>query len=1209
MPINASGAVGSPLLVFGSWVTDVSPDAVPEGVSPDNQEVVFFPGGVGSRPGFDAVEGINFPAVNGIVPTGVYGKSFVTPTGDVKNLYFDSAGRLWVEDFTNAPNIITLLFQSTPASFCQSITKFGREYIAISDGLHGQEMPLQYDGAYLDRWTNDGPANAPTVTSISLPAVSVAMVPSLSTSIVSATTTNEIGGLYYSLSLIVASTAGIQSGQYFSVSGNSNSVLNNEYIVSSVTGPTTLVLIYSNFGAPFETGTGGTLASASSSSLTRGNNIVTVNTSAAHNLKVGYQALLQGNGTLALGSGIASIAINNEDNPGIALVTTNAPHGLLPGNDVTITGVQPTMIGASGGWTADWNGSSVTLTLTSGAHGLVPGAVIQVKDSNSPADAFPGAFTVASVPAPNQLSYYQTGLAATAPISATGISVLVTWPIPDDTPNPTYFEVQEVPSPTTFQVQVTYADGSWSSGTVSFAWDGTFYVSSVPSPTSFTYLQYGPNGTTAETSGTVTPWGQAAPGLHLVALAYLNRQGGITSQSPFATWESSGGQYPSVTDLPAPPANIEAILVLFTGAQPNVPGELPPFFYIPTTPQLEGQIVGTATQIPAGTASAVLDFSDDTLYAATGVSISGNNIANQIVVDGALGFRTYLDRLLTFGQRNTVNNLLNMGFDADGPGTNNPQGWTLSGDLDSGVTVAISGRPGVQWRFNCASPQTLSQGAYQDCYGDPILLPNLVYKIRGWFNSSYIGSGGSSFTATLSSVSTSFSTSATIPNSAFSASGSYLEARFSAATPASIPADLIFIISVSATGPVYSITADELWLIPTETPYLENESYGSYVNNPEGIDGDSGQWGPDDTAKIMDMAIVRKTLCVVTQAPSGKLHETVGSAVTEPDGWEVNPVAGECGILSAFCLTTSQADDSSESGGEDWMAWASDVGAIIYGGGSPEKISQEIQPNWNDATRQNAAVQINMAAATSVWGLNDPVTRLLMFGLPVGSAAAPSQIYVLNYQHLGSAQAIAGSPPFHPSFAGKLIATDNSRKWTHFLSTMNGASRMYRSEGELTNCFFGGNGQALGTAPGYGHIYTLNPALTIDDDYGQFFPYYFTYAFLDPERRQQMQMKNGRLLLAFVLAQIQPVAGDTNSQVTLAYYPDSMENLWPLSTTRTLTANFYKDRNFGGGMAQGERIFIKIYPSPVEETGCSFVLTRLEAFFRNARILVSGVNQ
>ena len=234
-----------------------------------------------------------------------------------------------------------------------------------------------------------------------------------------------------------------------------------------------------------------------------------MNTATAHGLKVGYQAQLQGNGSLTVGTAITSIVINNEDNAGLATVTTSTAHGLAPMEDVTITGVQPSLVGAASGWSALWNGTNVTLTLGSGVHGLVPGAVVSVTDSGTPTSIFVGSFTVNTVPAPNQISYDQfSSSLGTSSVTATGLSVSITWPVPDDTMMPTYFEVQACPTPTTFQVQVTYCDGTWSSGTVGFPWDGTFYVTQIPSATSFICQNEGPSGVTTEVTGTVTPFGQ-----------------------------------------------------------------------------------------------------------------------------------------------------------------------------------------------------------------------------------------------------------------------------------------------------------------------------------------------------------------------------------------------------------------------------------------------------------------------------------------------------------------------------------------------------------------------------------------------------------------------------------------------------------------------------------------------------------------------------
>jgi hypothetical protein len=1235
MGINATGAVPVPLTVYGSWVTEVSPNAVPENISPDCGDVAFAPGSVGSRPALQSVLDSPFPAggPNDYVPTivGIY--SYTLPTGQIQNLYFDSNGILWIEYFSITPGAYTQLFQSAPGSYAKFTGTFGRVYIAISDGLHGAEVPLQWDGTYLDRVTQDGPAVAPIVTMVSLPVVDVAVGTGRVDTIVSITTSDQnVYGTYTTATFILSSAdTSLALGQAFIVAGNSNSIFNLPSIFGSWVWPGIISWISAdfksfktatiNFGS-YATGTGGT-ATFGGTSLSRAGNLLTVSTATAHGLKVGYQSQLQGNGSLTVGTAITSIVINNEDNAGLATVTTSTPHGLAPQEDVTITGVNPSLIGAAGGWSALWNGTNVTLTLGSGVHGLVPGAVVSVTDSGTPTSIFVGSFTVNTVPAPNQISYDQfSSSLGTSSVTATGLSVSIAWPVPDQTMMPTYFEVQSCPTPTTFQVQVTYCDGTWSySGTVGFPWDGTFYVTQIPSATSFICQNEGPSGVTTEVTGTVTPFGQLGPGLHLIAMCGITRQGAITAPGPFSTFISNGGQYPSVTGILPGPSNWVGRILIFTGAQPDVPGELPPFFYIPVTPMLEGQIVGTATQIDDNTTTSVLlDFADDTLYAAIGVSIAGNNIANQIVLDGALGFGAYLSRLTTWGQRNNIQNLLNMGFDADTTGVTAPQGWKVGGVASSGTTVSVANRPaGGQWQISIGTGGLnygqLSQSLYQDCYGDPIVTGNLLYKIRGWFMPSSVPLfGGANFFAYITSASTSFSTYAEITfgshsNPFASVNGSWCEGVFGAELPDTIPSDLLLTIYATSSGTAFTFTIDDLQLIPTETPYTDQIANASYVNNPEGFDGTTGEFGADDPSKLMDMEVLHGSLYMLTQAPTGRLHETSGSATNEPSGWEIDEVAANCGVLSAFGLTHSQADDTAASGGDEWMAWPSEGGAIIFGGGQVEKISQEIQPNWYDPTRPNNGLQINMAASLTAWGVNDPVQRLLMFGLPIGTATAPNRIYVLNYRNLGSAQSIANSPPFHPSFAGKLIATDNSRKWAPWHIQANCAARMYRAAGALSLVLGGGSGLTPGSAAGYGSAYTLNPAKFTDDDFGQIYPYYTTYFFIDPEKATALQLKGQRLLMAYLMAYIQPQPGDTNSQVTATYFPDDLTNPWPLSTTRVLTPGFYKDRQFGGGMCTGERIAIKISSSPITGTDNSFIMSRLTAFLRDAKLIMSGVNK
>ena len=162
---NPVSSVDVPLSIFGSLDTELSPPDIPEGASPANNDVVFLPGSVSTRPGLNRVFAT---PIDSIGPTS-YQKSFVTPSGDIKNLYLTQIdGKLWVEDVSNNPGVVSLLFQSSGAIYASSCTAQGREYIALSDGVHGVDMPLTYDGVNLWRTTQDGPGVAPVVTSIAL---------------------------------------------------------------------------------------------------------------------------------------------------------------------------------------------------------------------------------------------------------------------------------------------------------------------------------------------------------------------------------------------------------------------------------------------------------------------------------------------------------------------------------------------------------------------------------------------------------------------------------------------------------------------------------------------------------------------------------------------------------------------------------------------------------------------------------------------------------------------------------------------------------------------------------------------------------------------------------------------------------------------------------------------------------------------------------
>ena len=148
------------LALFAGRKTDIAPSDLPEGLTPDEQDGIYLPGQWQSRPGLARLYAL------GKLPAGakaLYEKTYVQPNGDPLTLVLTSDGQLWVEDVGNFPGTLVSTFPVTPGLYSQSVTEFGREYIAFSDLLHGQGIPLQYDGTNLDRVTMDGPAATPTV--------------------------------------------------------------------------------------------------------------------------------------------------------------------------------------------------------------------------------------------------------------------------------------------------------------------------------------------------------------------------------------------------------------------------------------------------------------------------------------------------------------------------------------------------------------------------------------------------------------------------------------------------------------------------------------------------------------------------------------------------------------------------------------------------------------------------------------------------------------------------------------------------------------------------------------------------------------------------------------------------------------------------------------------------------------------------------------
>jgi len=175
----------------------------------------------------------------------------------------------------------------------------------------------------------------------------------------------------------------------------------------------------------------------------------------------------------------------------------------------------------------------------------------------------------------------------------------------------------------------------------------------------------------------------------------------------------------------------------------------------------------------------------------------------------------------------------------------------------------------------------------------------------------------------------------------------------------------------------------------------------------------------------------------------------------------------------------------------------------IFDGGEPVKISQEIQPLWD---------QINWAAGQTLWVRVDTRNKRILCGVPIGTATTPNRILMLDYRGLLRAGEIATLPAVHFStFTGKLYAVGRSRKWCPWNLTANSCTLAERADG--TSQMFLGNGRVGGV--GNGKIYQLSDT-QFSDDGAAINSFYTTYFFLSHELEQTYQVRAHRKLFSYL---------------------------------------------------------------------------------------------
>jgi len=703
------------------------------------------------------------------------------------------------------------------------------------------------------------------------------------------------------------------------------------------------------------------------------------------------------------------------------------------------------------------NGFLVTITTTS-AHGLSAGQSVTVAGVG--VAGYNGAFPVVSVPTSTQFTYIAgaSGLAASGGGTAASATATI-----------------QTTSAHGFVVgQLVTTSGIGVSG-----YNGTFAITSVPDSTHFT-LTAATGGLAASGGGTAAAAGSVSAGVHQVCVIFQTRQGYLTKPSPATTWTASGGKRAVVTNIPTGPANIVGRILCFTGAGGAS------FFYTGSGSTLfSGNMV-----IPDNTTTSLtVDFSDAILLA--GVNV--DDLFKLIELSDCAGVLDYAQRLFWWGERNKQNNWLNLGFDGGFTGPSLPHyplGWTpdavfAPGGTDEGNFVVWGAAYSIAGNGTTATRGLITQPAVTDSLGAPLIQANTDYTVRARCARNALLLQGTLHIHLFSSIGGINTTGLQL--SAAQLTTGYVEYSAQLTAPlAIIPGDLVLRVYADGTpnqnGQFY---IDCLEIFPTAQPVNASLVRASRVEDPESYDGIDGLLSvAENNGQAVRAAFkLRERLYFVKEH---SLHVTQDDGTNEPSLWTIAEVSRKVGTPSVRGVGI----------GEDWVVIAHRTGLYIFNGGEPVKISQEIQPTWN---------QINWQYGHTLWVTVDTKERRIFVGVPLGTATSPNKILVLDYRDLDDAEEIAARPPINVTSSGRKTATDKTRKWAPWTIAANSCALIERANGTAVVALGGGT-PGVGGGGATGKIYQLSDTQLSDD--GAAIPSYYTTHFF-PERAVEQALALG----------------------------------------------------------------------------------------------------
>jgi len=1001
-------------------------------------------------------------------------KSFEMTSGEVLTLALDVTGILWQENVVENPGVLTSFYTAIePNSFAKSVTQDDREFIAISDLKNGTDMPRGYNGQWLDRLSQVGPGAPPSVTFTST------QYPILASpnGVIQPAPVGGLRAILWSSAPGVGHSAGNVITVYYGTPGASTPATPAD--PNLIIGRGVVLSGFQNSG---------------SGQSPNGNYIVS-----------SVQAVAGAGGIYNTFSVQSTISVSADYTPvpaaryqaTVATVTTTVPvPGVQVGSQITLVGV-----GVSA-WNATWtvvgtpNAAQMNITQTSLTSNvatydftLVSGTLPSVGEQVTVTGCTNGPQQ------PNGSSIFNVVNAVITSVTASSFSISITAADVSPGAEPS---AQAIINGTEFQFD-----------------PGIGLVGSMTSPF------FGNSG-----GGNLEVAGQLTAGTRQCVVMFLTRNGFLTAPSPPITFTLNETANAIVaSNIPIGPPNVIARVLAFTGSNGGF------FFWIPDPVTIVSngqQVTYNATVVEDNiTTQATFNFTDGVLLAAASIDSQGSNNFNEQELGSSIGMTSYASRLFAWGEQSKITNLLNLSFDGGYLSATIPfpLGWKPDATNGAGGSLQLSPIFGDAYYIlnSTGSIQSIYgmiwQGAFQDAYNAPIILPQVQYGVRITASSPSGGSGNlvvDLYSPTFGNSYGSFS----IPISSLTTTmqiftGNLLTSTFLT----QVPSDLRLRIYAANISDGSDVLIDRIEPFDLANPVKTTGLTASYFDNFEAFDDITGNLG----FGTQNQQPVRSAFELFDNLYAVKTHSfysTSDNGTTEPNFWQVREVSNKVGTPSINGVDV----------GEGWALIAGEAGLYIFSGGDPIKISPEIDPVWRT---------INWTYGYTLWLKNDTVNRRILIGVPIPTPnqwmprfpanlnpKQPNVVLMCNYKELMSAGALATEAPVRLTYMGDLKTFALGRKWSAWSIQASYADFITRAD-TTQPLFFCGDTNT-------GKIYQQIPGNYSDD--GAAIPYqYVTYPFPKAMEAQALQMGYHQLLAHFMSLLI---IGSGNLRTTII--PDTL---------------------------------------------------------------------